>query len=492
MRVSVIFFLISFSIFVLFYNTGINTLPIQSEDTVPTMFLPVTILKEGTLYADSYYHVMIERYPQPDDRNQKLGYTPFYLKKIIDYSDEYLKCEADSNPKLVACLDSIPNAIIGTHYITAFTILPGLLALPIYALPVLMGMDITWSNLIFLSHLSASLIVCLSGCVLYLILKKYFLREKSDTRKIHLILVIYLFGTVNFAMISQSLWQHGAVQLFSLAGLYFLLSNLQKKSFYSAFLTGLFLSLAVLSRPTAALFALLLMLSVLFTYKSSVREMIRQYVYIALGVLPSLIFFVWYNNYYFKSYANQGYASQLFDSWISPFPEGFLGIWLSPSKGILVYSPILIFTIIGFVQAYKSKHVENRNIYVISGMIILAHTLLMGKWKHWYGGYSFGYRLASDALPFFMLLVVPFLQSTLYPKLTKIFFTLMFVSIVVQLSGLVFFDGIWHNAYDRGFTDTSWLWSLRDSEAVFNVRRILVKFGYLERACPKCLPNATN
>jgi hypothetical protein len=53
---------------------------------------------------------------------------------------------------------------------------------------------------------------------------------------------------------------------------------------------------------------------------------------------------------------------------------------------------------------------------------------------------------------------------------------------------MIFFDGIWHNAYDKGFEDTSWLWSIRDSELAFNIRRVLVKLGLLERACPQCLP----
>ena len=77
-------------------------------------------------------------------------------------------------------------------------------------------MDITWENLILLSHISASAIVALTGVVLYLLLKKkHLLPDSKDSKKITLILVTYLFGTVNFAMISQSLWQHGAVQLFT-------------------------------------------------------------------------------------------------------------------------------------------------------------------------------------------------------------------------------------------------------------------------------------
>jgi len=43
--------------------------------------------------------------------------------------------------------------------------------------------------------------------------------------------------------------------------------------------------------------------------------------------------------------------------------------------------------------------------------------------------------------------------------------------------GVIFYDGIWHAAYDDGFRETAWLWSLKDSEVAFNIRRVLVKFG---------------
>jgi hypothetical protein len=75
-----------------------------------------------------------------------------------------------------------------------------------------------------------------------------------------------------------------------------------------------------------------------------------------------------------------------------------------------------------------------------------------------------------------------------FEKIKKIVFILIILSFSIQFSGLIFFDSIWHNAYDTGFRDTSWLWSIENSEALFNLRRLLVKFGYLDKACPVCLP----
>ncbi len=469
-------FLVYFGSFMFVYFSGLNTLPIQSEDTVPAMFIPVTLLKEGTFYADTYYDMMLDRYPHPDDRNGKDGLVPFYIKRI--QSNESAPCQKLPAGMTATCFK--------THYVTAFTLTPGILATPVYLPALLAGMQITWENLILLSHMAAALIMSFSGGFMYILLKKHFFPQPDQDKKAIFLTSIYLFATVNFAMLSQSLWQHGALQLFTIAGLIFLLNALknQKPAHFALF--GFFLSLAVITRPTAALFAVLLYLLIPLTLK---KQGIKPTIYTFLGVLPVVAFFVWYTLVYYGGFSNNGYASQMGNSWISPLWEGFLGIWVSPSKGILIYSPVLFFSLVGAYKAFKNKSLENRPLFLLSVVIIVLHTLVMGKWKHWFGGFSFGYRLASDVLPFFIILLASYVLSDLYARTRKVFYVLFAFSVGVQLMGMVFFDGIWHNAYDMGFKDTRWLWSLQDSEAAFNVRRVLVKSGYLERACPECLPN---
>jgi len=211
-----------------------------------------------------------------------------------------------------------------------------------------------------------------------------------------------------------------------------------------------------------------------------------------LGIILPMLFFFWYNKVFYTDLSNQGYVAQAFNSWLSHFPEGFLGIWLSPSKGILVYSPVIIFSLVGLYLSIKdilfSKKVLSPNLtYLFFGLIVLGHTFIMGFWKHWYGGYGFGYRMAGDVIPFLILLLIPFLVSKYFTMYRKIFYALVVFSILVQVYGLIFFDGIWHAAYDLGYSNTSWLWSLKDSEFMFNLRRVLVKIGLLSQACPKCL-----
>jgi hypothetical protein len=436
------------------YKTNINKLAIQSEDTLPAVFLPVAIINEKTLYLSSYYDMMIERYPHPDDKDQARGLTPFYLKKI------------------------------GENYASAFTIITPLISLPVYFLPLKLGMPVTWENLIILSKISSSLIMALAGGFLYLLLKRQF---SLDEKKALILTTVYLFGTVNFAMLSQSMWQHGTLQLFSILGLYFILDLVKSPNFkpFSAFLGGLFYGLAVLSRPTVALALGLMGLFMLFKM-DNLKSFFKAGFFTMLGLLLNVAFFLWYNNKYYIGIENQGYTSQLFGSWVSPFPISFIGTWISPSKGILTYSPIFLFSFVGFYIAMKKGWKENAQ-FIFYFLIVILHTLIMSFWKHWYGGYSFGYRMSSDIIPYLIILMVPFIKSQSFDRNKVVFWILFYISIFMQVFGMVFFDGIWHAAYDTGFKNTSWLWSIENSEIAFNIRRILVKFNFLDRACPTCL-----
>lgn len=478
-----IIFLLSFVVYFfswVFVNyLGVNTLSTQSEDTVPALFLPFAIIKDKTIYLDKYYDLMVLKYPHPDDKDYQKGLTPFYLRKVQKYEFE-MDQWGDGHYRKVF------------HYVSAFPLVPALLALPVYFLPVAAGLPVSWENLALLGHLSTALIVSLSGGFFYLLLRKrFFLDEKKSI----LLTTLYLFATVNFALLSQGLWQHGAVELFLILALYsfFGAFNKLKSGKFPAgaiFMSSLFMGLTILSRPTAFLILPFLLLLLVEKISLQPKRLAGGAFYYLLGLMPPALFFLWYNAKYYVAIANQGYASQFLAGWLSRFPEGFLGMWLSPSKGILVYSPVFIFAFLGFWLVTRNsgwKKEENFK-YIIFSAIIFMHTLIMGRWKHWYGGYSFGYRMASDVIPFMVLLLVPYLQSNLFAKTKKLFYSLFIFSVLVEISGLVFFDGIWHAAYDKGYANTSWLWSIKDSEFIFNLRRILVKLGLLERACPQCLP----
>lgn len=218
------------------YKIGLNSLTIQSEDTLPTLFLPVTILKEGTLYADTYYQMILHSYPQPDDKDFTKGSVPFYYKKV------------------------------GSHYITAFPIMSGLLAIPIFIFPVLLQIPITLDNMALWGHLSAAILTSISGVVLYKLLKQSFF--EGDDYKSILLTTVYLFATINLSMISQALWQYSTLELMLILGLLYFYKTQTNKNLL---LSGLFFSFAVLTRPTSILVFIIMAVLLFVKYKSTIK-----------------------------------------------------------------------------------------------------------------------------------------------------------------------------------------------------------------------------
>lgn len=494
-KIVLVAFCIYFFSWLFVFTTGINEFAMQSEDTIPAMFIPITILRHGTLYADQYYSFIIKKYPHPDDKKYIKGLTPYYFRKIIDGD--------------------------AVHYVSAFPIMAGVLAIPVFLLPIVFGTPLSFDTIVFLSHIASALIVALSGGVLFLLLNYHFF---CGRKKSLILTIIYLFGTVNYALISQALWQHGVVELFILLGLLFLYkafeSNLSRvhRSYY-LLMSAIALGFALIARPTTLIpifFIYLLLISKSFDlesnlsfdyltkklglktiisfflrrsvassqnlktrdlFDSKIKNMsgIENLVCFTVGFSIPLGFFYWYNQSFYKSIVNQGYSDQLLVNWLSRFPEGFLGIWLSPSKGILIYSPVFIFAFIGLWLVTRAGKWRKNFDYIAFMSIVLLYTLVMGKWKHWYGGWSFGYRMASDVIPFLILLLVPIMKNQLSARVRWCFLLMIVLSILMELHGIAFFDGVWHATFDRGFVNTAWLWSISNSEFIFNCRRVLAK-----------------
>ena len=415
---------IYFFSWLLVYSLGINETLIQSEDALPAFFLPAALVENGSFYLDEYYDLLISKYPQPDDPQL----TPFYLRKVAD------------------------------HYVSAFPVVAPILVAPVYFLPLKLGLPVTFETVGFLGHISAALIVAGSVVIAYLIFREFLSERRSAVLSL-----VYAFGTCSFALSSQCMWQHGTSQLLLSLALYFLVRGFADEKW--APWAGLFLSLATLSRHTNAVSVIFLSLYYLkrFGFKSFLK-------FTGLGLAP-LGLFLAYNRAYFGSLANQGYATQIFTNWTGPFPGGFLGEWFSPSKGLLVYSPVFIFSLLGAWLFFKKKSEVRESLFGWIFAVIVVHSLILGKWIHWYGGWAFGYRMMVDMTPYLAFLWIPLVKSVWWKKIRIWFGAAALWSLAVQLMGIVFYNGVWHGLYDRGPRNQGWLWSIGEAELVYYVKK---------------------
>src|SRR5437867_1834417 len=88
-------------------------------------------------------------------------------------------------------------------------------------------------------------------------------------------------------------------------------------------------------------------------------------------------------------------------TWSFP-PPGWLGLLVSPSRGLFVYSPFLVFGVAGFAMAWRARDESARtarDLSLATFAIYATYALFDG----WFGGWASGPRYLGDALPLLTL-----------------------------------------------------------------------------------------
>ena len=412
-----------FFIALFIYNA--NGKQIGAVDTMPARLLPYSILREGNFDLDEFQLLYAHGVP---------GY-------VIE---------------------------TGGHLVSAYPPGPATLALPFFLLPVLGGVPPESKLLSDVEKLAAATLTALSVALVYAAL------EKLAGQKAALILSLaYAFGTSSLSISSQALWQHGPSQLLLAASLYCLVRGAQQPK-WAAF-SGLTLGWAVLCRPTDLLIAVPLALYVFHAHRN------QAYLF-TLFTLPSVVFMSLYNYRYFGSPTRIGYDQGFFSGATlnTPFFDGLAGILISPSRGLFVYSPVFLFSLVGI---YISWRRPSDLLYRYLSLGVAAVIALYSKWGHWWGGWAFGPRLLADLAPVLTILIVPaFPRLTATPILKRGLYALTALSIALHALG-AFAPGVWSPG---GNPRSSRLWSWADGELVYRGRLWLHKLVGAPR--PRELP----
>ena len=358
----------------------------------------------------------------------------------------------------------------GTRVVSSYPPWAGVLAMPVYLLPVLGGLAPQSPMIHDLEKLSATLIVALSVVLLLLAL-----RRLTSENIAYAIALVYAFGTSSFSSSSQALWQHGPSQLFLTLTIYWLVRGIDQPRF-SAY-AGLALASALICRPSNAIMAIPIV-----AYMLLARP--QQLVGFFLAGLPPLLAFSVYNMRYFGSPFTTGVvgtigpselwrsASSLFST---PLHEGLAGVLGSPGRGLFVYSPIFLVSVVGIAMSWRQPQQVLLKCLSFAPMMLI---LLISKWNIWWGGGSYGPRLLADLTPILCLF--------LYPALERVQSRWLLKGLIVGLAVLsmslhalrVFGGGDW-NGHPNVDRQPERLWSWVDSPPVYYTKT-LVMDGYAE------------
>lgn len=134
-------------------------------------------------------------------------------------------------------------------------------------------------------------------------------------------------------------------------------------------------------------------------------------------------------------------------AWQTPLWEGVAGLLVSPSRGLLFFSPILGLSFWGLFRVHRSEEWPQLRplAWAVLGIAFLAF-----KGFDWWGGWSFGYRLLVDALPLMAILMVPVVGEVLQKPVGRwAALALAGWSVFVQIIGAyAYTPGGWNSRID--------------------------------------------
>jgi hypothetical protein len=245
-----------------------------------------------------------------------------------------------------------------------------------------------------MEKLSASLLAALSASLLYLLLRR------RATGSIALLLTAaYAFGTTTWVISSQALWQHGMAALLVIGALLLLTGA---STAPRAIAAGLLCGVIAANRPPDAILGAALGLYGLFWASRRHKLM-----FVAAWALP-LAAVVLYNfgvaGNVLGGYGLIGKAA-FFSHALLP---GVAGLLFSPTRGLLVFSPFLLFLVLAGRFLPRSR--EERFLTALMIAAVAIQIMLYAK-ADWRGGLSWGPRYMTDFLPFLIWMLVPVVSA---------------------------------------------------------------------------------
>lgn len=267
-----------------------------------------------------------------------------------------------------------------------------------------------------MEKISASLLASMAAVLMYLVLRR-------DCGRWSLPLaLVFALGTNTWMTSSQALWQHGTGEL--LIALALLLALFAATPLRTALLGAVCVLIAA-NRPPDALIAGAI---VLFIFWSRGRNAL----WLLAGAAVPLAALLYYNLHYIGQIGG-GYAlgkaphEDFFQlSW-----SGLPGLLVSPARGLLIFSPFLVFLPVGLMRRFRDPN--TRGLAVALSFAVIAQLLLYSQ-ADWRAGESWGPRWLTDMLPILMWMLAP-APLVLRPFARSLFILSAAASVVVQVIG---------------------------------------------------------
>ena len=390
----------------LVYNANLRC--IGAGDTLPARFLPFAIWGHGTLKLDPIARLVARGHPSYETWREPPG--PGSPGTLFE-------------PWAYWMIETRHHRLASLYPIVA----PVLVA-PLY-LPVSIALEaegwqpwqVHWLAAI-MEKLSASLLATVTVLVVYRLL------QRDAGRWALPLAVAFAFGTNTWMTSSQALWQHGTGELLVALALLLVTSTLTPAR--CAALGAVSVAMAA-NRPPDALLAAAIVLYAVWAAR-------RMAAWLVAGAVFPLALVVAYNMGVTGSLAG-GYGTvDRPDFFEHSLWAGLAGVLVSPMRGLLVFSPFLLFVPLGLVRRLRAP--GTRVLAALLAAALVAQLVLYAM-ADWRAGSSWGPRWLTDLLPVLMWMLAP-APLLLRPLARAALVATMAASIAVQAIGAFWYTGL--------------------------------------------------
>jgi hypothetical protein len=167
-------------------------------------------------------------------------------------------------------------------------------------------------------------------------------------------------------------------------------------------------------------------------------------------------------------------------AWGGSIGAGLAGVLVSPSRGLFIYAPVLLFPAAGLVAWLVRRR---GGVLMCAALAAAVGIATIAPFSVWWGGHSFGPRLLADVLPAMVLGLVPIWPMIRRRALVRGLFALAFaVSVLVEVVGAFYFPSPRAVDWDTSPQDVDFaherLWDWRDSQLLRLVRNGPARPGF--------------
>lgn len=267
-----------------------------------------------------------------------------------------------------------------------------------------MGMALLWLPFFLVAHAAARPLgfaadglsppyssAILAGGLLYAfaglwLLRAVLLRHFGD-RVTAWVLVLVTLGTNYWAQTaSDAVMPHSTLFALNALILWLTLRWHDTRQRLFAILIGLALGLATIARPTEVLWALVPLLWARKELRHEWRSVVACAAAFAAMIAPQLVYW----RYASGSWVTYTYVERF--ALASPFLSEVL---FSYKKGWLVYTPLVVFALAGFLFIWRGK----RELFWPLFVLVVVDVWVVASWESWWYGPSLGQRALMELLP---------------------------------------------------------------------------------------------